>query len=202
MSWGYKVDSGIFSPLMENIYFRTLIATNLNDLMDQEILQCTMTNKYLGKCWGAINMISLYFAHLWLGLTHTIVFVSSEVQIEREWLIFYVTVGSPLNVCKTAHIFALFTHTHTATIFPLSIFTLWALMTVKLTFFISLRMWDYKGLYFVEVKPISDHCERLVASLEPWGSPLTLAAPESMKQTTNRRYHCTLQTTKTSSMRR
>lgn len=26
MSWGYKVDSGIFSPLMENIYFRTLIA--------------------------------------------------------------------------------------------------------------------------------------------------------------------------------
>lgn len=128
MSWGYKVDSGIFSPLMENIYFRTLIATNLNDLMDQEILQCTMTNKYLGKCWGAINMISLYFAHLWLGLTHTIVFVSSEVQIEREWLIFYVTVGSPLNVCKTAHIFALFTHTHTQLLsspFQFSLSELW-----------------------------------------------------------------------------
>lgn len=66
-------------------------------------------------------------------------------------------------------------------------------------FFISLWMRDYKGLYFVKLKPISDHCEGLVASLEPWGSPLTRAAPESMRETTNRRYHCTRQTAKTSS---
>lgn len=61
-------------------------------------------------------------------------------------------------------------------------------------------MLDYEGLILVELKAISDGCERLVSSLEPWGSPLTLAAPESMRQTTNRRYHCTLQTTKSSSV--
>lgn len=108
MSWGYMVNTGIFAPLMENIYITT---TNPNDLIDQENLQCTVTNRYLGKCWGAVNMISFFFLHLWLSWTRTIVFVSSEVQIERQWwsaLIFYVTVGSPLNVCKAAHISTLF----------------------------------------------------------------------------------------------
>ncbi len=89
--------------------------------------------------------------------------------------------------------------------FPLSIFTLWALMIVKLPFLFfsrtsSLRMLDYEGLFLVELKAISDGCERLVPSPEPWGSPFSLAATESMRQTTNRHYHCTLQTTKTSSV--
>ncbi len=61
-------------------------------------------------------------------------------------------------------------------------------------------MLDYEGLFLVELKAISDGCERLVPSPESWGSPLSLAAPESMRKTTNRRYHCTLQTTKTSSV--
>lgn len=143
--------------------------------------------------------LCLFFTPLaWFNSHHCMCFF--KVQIEREWrsaFIFYVTVGSPLNVCKAGHISTL-VFFRLLLSSPLLIVTLWALMTV---FFISLQMLDYKGLYFVELKPISDHCEKLAASREPWGSPLTQAAPESMRQTTNRRYHCTLQTTKTSSVR-
>ncbi len=82
------------------------------------------------------------------------------------------------------------------TIFSLFRFSL----SMKLPFLFFLRMLDYEGLFLVELKAISDGCERLVPSPEPWGSPFSLAATESMRQTTNRHYRCTLQTTKTSSV--